>query len=170
MTRDELEGIITLFMDTHTAMTLACSRDDQPWAATVYYARSGFDLVFFSSGNSRHVGTFKTNPCAAASIHGEYRTWRDIKGLQLEGTVAAINGFLNITAAVRTYTAKFPFAKDFLSDPAALIGATGKRLSRTAVHAFHPDKIFYLDNSLGFGARWKLELVDGTPTGEPEPV
>jgi uncharacterized protein YhbP (UPF0306 family) len=111
---------------------------------------------------------FHENPYAAASIHGEYASWRDIKGLQMEGRVTSVKGFMNVAQAVKTYTGKFPFSKDFFSDPAGVVGNVGKSLSRAAAHAFRPVKIYYLDNSLGFGVRWKMELEDGSPLGEAE--
>ena len=63
---------------------------DEPWVCPVFYARQGFDLVFFSSQKSRHSTVFKENRRAAASVHAECDNWRDIKGLQMEGHVETI--------------------------------------------------------------------------------
>ena len=41
-------------MAGHITMTLATARDDQPRAATVFYANDGFDLYFISDPDSVH--------------------------------------------------------------------------------------------------------------------
>jgi uncharacterized protein YhbP (UPF0306 family) len=167
MTRDELEKTVLEFMDGFTTMTLACAREEQPWAAAVYYARSGFDLFFFSSPESRHAEIFAENPIAAATIHGDYTGWREIKGLQMEGTVAPVKGAVALTRALATYVKRYPFAKEFLSDPKGISGRIAKKMAKVALYVFRPEKILYVNNEAGFGTRWMLEVKDGRAVGDP---
>jgi uncharacterized protein YhbP (UPF0306 family) len=167
MTREELEKTVLEFMDGFTTMTLACAREGRPWAAAVFYARSGFDLFFFSSTGSRHADVFAENPRAAAAIHGDYDGWREIKGLQMEGRVAVVHGTVARTRALATYLKRYPFAREFLADPKGISGAIAKKMTKVALYVFRPEKILYLDNEAGFGTRWMVEVKDGRPVGDP---
>jgi len=166
MTRQELERIVTEFMDSLTTITLACSLEDRPWAAAVYYARQGFDLVFFSSSDSLHSRNLSRNPRAAAAIHGDYRGWKEIKGLQMEGTVEPISGAAATARALATYLKCYPFAKEFFADPGSISPRVALKMRKMALYRFRPDNIRYLNNEAGFGTRWKLELKGGKPFGD----
>ena len=165
MTREELEGIVIRYMDSYSAMTLACSVDDKPWAAAVYYARQGLDLVFFSSPTSRHSVIFSQNTRAAAAIHGDYRGWKEIKGLQMEGHIHAVTTAQGRARAISTYLKRHPFVSEFLSDPLAIGAGVAKKMSKVELYFFRPDTILYLDNEAGFGTRWKLEVEEGKACG-----
>ncbi len=111
MTRQELESTVIQFMDGLTTMTVVCCLDDLPWAAPVYYARQGFDLVFFSSPKSRHSLVLVENPQAAAAIYGENRKWQEIRGLQMQGRVESVVSALAVAKATATYMKRFPFVR-----------------------------------------------------------
>lgn len=166
MTREELERIITVFLDNHTTMTLSCCLDDRPWAAAVYYARQGLDLVFFSSPTSRHSQVFAENPRAAAAVHGEYATWKEIEGLQIEGSVYRIEGTAAKASALAVYIRRFPFVREFLSDPASLGKAVAEKTGKTALYVLKPSSIRHVSNDVGFGTRRRLEVENGKAVGE----
>jgi hypothetical protein len=168
MTLQEFEAVVTGFMDSFTTITLACAADDAPWAAAVYYARQGLDLVFFSSPGSRHSRIFSENPRAAGTIHGDYKGWKEIKGLQLEGAIEPITGVVDRAKALAVYLRRHPFAKEFLSDPAMLSSDAAKKMAKVAMYRFRPAAIHYMSNQAGFGIRWKLDVKDGKAIGEPE--
>ena len=117
MNREELERTVIEYMDSFTTMTLASCMEERPWAAAVFYARQGWDLVFFSSPASLHSGMFAANPRAAAAIQGDYKGWKEIKGLQMDGTVIRISGARAKAKATATYLRRYPFVKELLSDP-----------------------------------------------------
>jgi uncharacterized protein YhbP (UPF0306 family) len=168
MTRQELERILIEFMDSFTTMNLACSHGETPWGAAVYYAREGFDLIFFSSPTSRHSTAFSENPRAAATIHGDYKGWKEIKGLQMEGTVERVTGVRALARALKTYMKRYPFAREFLSDPAGLSPSLARKVANVALYRFRPTTILYVDNEQGFGTRWKLEIEDGKAVGDAD--
>ena len=166
MTREELERIVIEFMDSFTTINLACSQGDIPWGAGVYYARDRFDLIFFSSPASRHSTAFSENPKAGATIHGDYKGWKEIKGLQMEGTVERVTGIRAQARALAIFLRRYPFAREFISDPSALSASIAKKVSNVALYRFRPTKILYVDNEMGFGTRWKLEIDNGKPVGD----
>ncbi|MCX5874152.1 MAG: pyridoxamine 5'-phosphate oxidase family protein [Deltaproteobacteria bacterium] len=166
MTRDELEKIVIAFMDSSTTMILACSLDDEPWSVPVYYARRAFDLIFFSSRESLHSQIFSKNPTAAASICGDYKRWQDIKGLQMNGTVQILTKLSAVTRAASTYFKRYPFARDLFSNSGFLSTGLSKK-TKVALYFFCIKSIRYLDNSYGFGVRWKIDIQDGRVIGSP---
>ncbi len=168
MTRAEFEQTVISLMDDLTTMSLATCRQDMPWAAAVYYARLGFDLIFFSSPGSRHSEILASNPRAAATIHGEFSRWQDIKGLQLEGIVEPITSAWALARATATYLKKYPFVREFLSDPGSVSTQVAAKMTKVALYIFRPERIFYLNNEEGFGNRWTLEIRDGKSVGDPE--
>jgi len=167
MTREELEDTVIKYMDSFTTMTLACCHNDTPWAAPVYYARQGFDLIFFSSSDSRHSTNLAANPGASAAIYGEYRRWQEIKGLQMEGIVEPVTGTLAKAKAMAIYLKRYPFVKEFFSDPGALSSQVVSKMTRVSLYVFRPRSIRYLDNQGGFGNRWELRIDGGLAVGEP---
>ncbi len=170
MNQAELERAITEFMDSLTTMTLACSDPEGPWAADVYYARDGLNLLFFSSSRSRHSTAFSLAPRAAATIHGQYSGWQQIKGLQMEGYVEPVTSMTASIRALTIYTMRYPFVKEFFGDPVSVSAQLARKMGRVKPYVFRPRTILYVDNAEGFGTRWKLEIIDGRPTGEPVKV
>ncbi|MGB6067582.1 MAG: hypothetical protein WBG50_22480 [Desulfomonilaceae bacterium] len=165
MTKEELEGAVIAYMDSFTTMTLACSTEDKPWTAAVYYARQGLDLIFFSSPTSRHSEIFSRNPLAAAAIHGDYRGWKEIKGLQMEGRIHSVTGPKAKARAISTYVKRHPFVREFLSDPLSISSKIASKMTKVKLYFFRPDAILYLNNEAGFGTRWKLEVEGGRASG-----
>jgi uncharacterized protein len=170
MTKEELESTVIQFMDGLTTMTLACSLNDEPWTSPVYYARRGFDLIFFSSKSSRHSLAFRENPKAAASIYGECSNWKDIRGLQMKGRVDVVDSPLALAKATATYLKRYPFVRDILNGSMGIGSGMAKKMTRVALYVFRPTDIHYLDNAIGFGVRWKLEIREGVSVGSPERV
>ena len=83
---------VAAYLRQHHVMTLATQGADGPWAAAVFYAEDGDDLVFVSSPNSRHCHDLAQEPRCAAAIHADAADWRSIQGIQLEGAVSALEG------------------------------------------------------------------------------
>ncbi len=167
MKAEEFERTVKSFMDRYTTMALSCSMNDRPWTAPVYYARSGYDLLFFSSPTSRHSQIFAQNPQASAAIYGDYSDWKSIKGLQLEGIVSQVNSPVAFTKAFATYVKRHPFVKDVMKDPRTLSSKLLQGGSRVSLYVFHPRTIRYLDNAVQFGSRWMIELREGARISEP---
>ena len=166
MNKDELEKIVISFMDSSTTMTLACSLDDEPWSVPVYYARRAFDLIFFSSRESLHSQIFSQSTRAAASIFGDCNKWQDIKGLQMNGTVRLLTKLSDITRAASAYFKRHPFARDFFFEFNVDLTELSKK-TKVALYVFGIKSIHYLDNSYGFGTRWKIAIQDGRVIGLP---
>ena len=164
MTPEAFEIAARTLFDEVAAMTLATCADGRPWGSDVYFAADGWRLLFFSSPASRHCRNLAASAACAATIHPAVASWRDIRGLQLEGQVVPVEGIVAMARAAAVYCAKFPFAKPLLEAP----GETAAKMARVRPHAFIPGAVRLTDNRLGFGARFRLRLRDGRPLGPPE--
>jgi len=117
MTLEEFETAVSSLLNSVCAMTLATSVDGRPWAADVYFAATGYEFVFFSSLASRHSLNLVANPFCAATMHPSAASWQEIKGLQMAGTAEFVTGVEATMHAFSVYFAKFPFARDLMSNP-----------------------------------------------------
>lgn len=126
-------------------MTLATTGPDGVWAAAVFYAPDGFRLTFLSAGHTRHARNIAASPRVAATIQDDYRDWPAIQGIQLEGTVTLLEG-QERAAALARYTARY----DFLQQPVAVVE---RALSRVNWYSLRPERLYFVDNSQGFGHR-----------------
>ena len=164
MTRAEFEAGVRALLDGVAAMTLATAANGDVWASDVYFAPDDYALLFFSAPAARHCRNLATNARCAATVHAPATSWRDIRGLQMEGEAVLLVDAEARARAFEIYVAKFPFARDLLAADGSVAGG-----SRVEAHAFRPARIRYIYNARGFGTRFVIRLQDGAPAGEPEP-
>jgi uncharacterized protein YhbP (UPF0306 family) len=141
------------YLDRHHVMTLATCGPDGPWAAAVFYVNAGQTLFFLSSPSSRHCRNLAQEPRCAATIQEDYSDWARIKGVQLEGRASEIRGDEELRARQR-YGDKFPLVGRLASAPAAIVEA----LAKVHWYRLQVERLYFLDNSLGFGHRDQIEL------------
>lgn len=141
------------YLAAHHVMTLATQGSDGPWAAAVFYASIGNSLIFLSSPSTRHGGNLAADPRCSATIQEDYDDWRKIKGLQIEGRVALLAGE-DEQRAKRLYGEKFPLLNPAAKLPSALV----KAIARVSWYLLTPSRIYFIDNSQGFGHRDRFKL------------
>jgi uncharacterized protein len=134
------------YLAGHQVMTLATYGAEGPWAAAVFYANDGFNLYFVSSPASRHGRDLAAHAAAAVTVQEDYREWREIKGIQIEGMVEQLSGAAE-TRARKLYAAKFPLVA--ASAPAAIVAAFAK----VRWYRLGAARAYFVDNSAGFGHR-----------------
>ena len=155
---DDLKRQILEYMQAHNTMTLATSSGDVPWAATVFYASDDLRLYFFSAPDSRHCQNLLTNPRVAVTIQEDYRDWQKIKGIQLEGGVALVDGIMEKAKAMAVYARKYPGIIKLFTDPAS--GVFYKAFLKVKFYCVIPQKVFFIDNEQGFGKRQELPVTE----------
>lgn len=133
----------------HNVMTLATHGPEGLWAAAVFYASDGFQLYFLSAGHTRHARNIAASPRVAATIQEDYADWTAIKGIQLEGAVRLLAG-REREGAMALYAEKF----DFLKQPIAVVE---KALAGVNWYCLSPSRVYFVDNSRGFGHRDEIE-------------
>jgi uncharacterized protein YhbP (UPF0306 family) len=153
---DPLKQQILDYLETHNTMTLATCSGDLPWAATVFYASNDLRLYFFSVPDSRHCQNLAANARVAVTIQEDYRDWRKIKGIQLEGTVIAIDGLVEKAKAMAVYARKYPEIIKLFTNPAS--GLFYQAFLKVKFYCIIPERLFFIDNEQGFGKRQELAI------------
>lgn len=141
------------YLREHHVMTLASHGDEGVWAAAVFYANDGFAIYFLSSPTSRHCRNLAGNPRASAAVHEDYADWREIKGVQMEGIASVLSGEEKERAR-RLYGAKFPIVGKLEQAPASIV----KALAKVRWYKLIPERLYFIDNSAGFGHRDEIDL------------
>src|SRR6185503_6585289 len=154
----DLEQQIHDYLQSHNTMTLATCASDIPWAATVFYASDRLDLYFFSAPDARHSVNLSGNPRVAVTIQEDYKDWRTIKGIQLEGKVMLVDGVLEKAKALAVYARKYADVIKLFTDPSS--GIFHKAFLKVKFYRVVPEKVFFIDNEQGFGKRQELILSE----------
>ena len=157
---EELKRQILEYIEGHNTMTLGTSQGDVPWAATVFYASDGLKLYFFSVPDSRHCQNLAVNPRVAVTIQEDYRDWRKIKGIQLEGKVAGVDSLIEKGKAMTVYARKYPEVIKIFTNPAS--GLFYQAFLKVKFYCVVPERIFYIDNEQGFGKRQEFMIGEST--------
>ncbi len=141
------------YLAAHTVMTLATTGADGVWAAAVFYVNEGFACYFLSSPQSRHGRHLVDDPRVAATVQGQDDDWRTIRGVQMEGAVTRLAG-ADKDRAFALYGGKFPQVGDVARRPIEIAAALG----RVSWYRLSPDRVYFVDNTKGFGHRDEVEL------------
>ena len=153
---DLLKQQILDYLHSHNTMTLATCSGDVPWAATVFYASDEFELYFFSSPDSRHGQNLAANARVAVTVQEDYKDWRTIKGIQLEGKAVRVDGVIEKAKAMAIYARKYADVIRLFTDPAS--GAFYKAFLKVKFYRVDPERLFFIDNQQGFGKRQEFDL------------
>jgi hypothetical protein len=144
----EARGRALDYLAAHHVMTLATQGPEGLWAAAVFYANDGFNLYFVSSPASRHSRNLAAQFEVAATVHEDYHDWREIKGIQLEGTVEQVSE-AEEASVQELYGEKFSLAADPASAPAPIAAAFAK----VRWYKLAAARVYFVDNLAGFGHR-----------------
>lgn len=155
---DNLKRQVVDYLKSHNTMTVATCAGDAPWAATVFFASDDLNLYFFSAPDSRHCQNLATNGRVAVTIQEDYKNWREIKGIQLEGRVELVDGVLEKAKAMAVYALKYPDVIKLFTDPSS--GVFHKAFLKVKFYRVVPERLLFIDNEQGFGKRQELALGD----------
>ena len=161
---DEKSGLqqeLLEYLQEHYVMTIASCHENVPWAAAVFYASDDFVLYFLSNPNSRHGTNLAGNSQVSAAIHEDYRDWREIRGIQLEGKAERLSSIKQHAQFWKVYEKKFPFVKKFFQ-PGSLRQMLSAKVAGIRLYRIVPGQVYYIDNSKGFGHREMLNLTSST--------
>jgi len=135
-------GLIAQLVKSQSTLAVAtCSTDGSPRSAPLFYlADDDLQLYWFSSSSSEHSRNLKKNPSAAVTIYRPTEKWREIRGVQMRGTVSVVADPLRRGSIAREYADRFH------------LGATLRAvMSRSCLFVFRPSWARYVDNSRRFG-------------------
>ena len=150
---DALRMRVQRYLRDHNVATLATGSNGDLWAAAVFYVNDGHTLYFLSSPTSRHCLHLTQNPRVAVTIQEDYSDWLEIKGVQIEGVASEISG-AEEEKARRLYGQKFPVVGMLAKAPGAIV----KALAKVRWYRIVPQRLYFIDNSIGLGHRDEVDL------------
>jgi uncharacterized protein YhbP (UPF0306 family) len=141
-------------------LTLATCDGKSPWASSVYYVLSNKAFYFFSNPDSRHIVNSRDTRVVAGEVHDPSSSWSDIRGVQMEGTIEEGGFDIASTSAYALYIGRFTFIREMGKMPLSpMMSLAALETSfKVAWYKFVPSAIYYLDNSIRFGYRERVEL------------
>ncbi len=139
------------FLNAHHILTLATiGIHGEPQAADLYYVvLDDLRICFISTTSSRHIANIQRNPRVACTVHTVAIEWRDIRGVQIEGTCAPLTHLEGMKAWAR-YTIRFPFV---LKD-----AQLREALKGVQIYSITPHWLRWIDNSVQLGHKVEFEL------------
>ncbi len=149
------------FLDSCHIMTLGTTDSKHVWTAPVYYIYQGSRFYFFSKATSRHILNTEVSGTAAASIHNNPQGWADIQGVQMEGVVSRAGCGEKSVQAFRAYVKRFPFVHEIMGSSFSGSLVSFAEQFKVRWYIFVPEKMVYLDNSVGFGFRRQIPCNKG---------
>lgn len=154
----ELKRQALELINRQSTMTLATARDNTPWAAPVYYVFYQSAFFFFSDPESRHIIEAMESKQASAAIYPYADTWQGIKGIQMTGAVRQLTPGVTAVQAIRAYTRKFAFTREFFDAGQALNLENFVKRFKVRFYRLDPRIVYYLDNQIKFGFRERIAL------------
>jgi uncharacterized protein YhbP (UPF0306 family) len=145
---------IAAFLDAHHVVSLATCGPSGPHAASVFYVRDGFALLWVSDPSSRHSIELEADARVAATVAPDYFDFGDIRGVQLSGHAHVMTIASDSANARLLLEARYPALKQLAQGPPALREA----YARVKFYRLTPRRLVLIDNSRGFGHKDTLEL------------
>src|SRR3989344_8448291 len=104
----KLRKLIEDYLEKAKLMQVATSRNNHPWACSVYFAYDKFlSLYWISLPSARHSKEIKNNNRVAGAIVLSHTPANNIRGLQFEGTAEAIVDKKEIKIAMKYYAKRY---------------------------------------------------------------
>jgi uncharacterized protein YhbP (UPF0306 family) len=144
----QLKTIAALLHEESTLALATTDKDGQPCATPLFYiADEELTLFWLSSETSLHSENLKRTTSAVATIYRHTDNWKEIRGVQLRGSVTVIVDPERRRAPIKAYCERFQ------------LGAVFKTaISRCSLYALRPVFFRYIDNSKVFGHRFEIAL------------
>jgi uncharacterized protein len=154
--RGELLTRVSDYLSSRHVMSIvtAGAAGNAPHAANVFYVMDDhMRLIFLSRRSSQHGRDIGKEARVAVTVSEQYEDWREIQGVQLWGRARLLTGTAK-AGALAGYLARFPFARDILSDP-----GFAARVKDTGVYRVEADKVAFTDNTSTVFGRETIELA-----------
>jgi len=120
-------------IEAETTLVLATTADDGSAMATplFYYPDGELNLYWLSSAESRHSRNLVARPRVAVAVFAPVTDWREIRGVQMEGTAGATAD----EVILAEYRRRFGLG-------AELDGV----IARSTMYVFRPERWRYIDS------------------------
>jgi uncharacterized protein YhbP (UPF0306 family) len=144
--------ILSRFLESETTLALATAAADgaAQIAPLFYFPAAGPRLYWFSAASSAHSRNLARNPRASAAVCCRAPGWKQIRGVQMSGSVRIVEDAAERREITRGYCRRFRLGTLFAA-----------RIARSTLYCFQPGWCRYLDNTKRFGYKFELTLNPG---------
>jgi uncharacterized protein YhbP (UPF0306 family) len=153
---DTTADLALQLIQTQKTLVLATAAPE-PWAAPVYYEYQKQRFYFFSGADSRHITAALSSGRCSGAVFRDSDDWREIEGLQMEGRLEEVRFGAEAARVFAAYVKRFPTVKSFFVEAVFDLAQFAQRFS-ARLYAFVPQRVFYVNNQIGFGKRREIEL------------
>jgi uncharacterized protein YhbP (UPF0306 family) len=150
-TAKQMERISALLRQEATLALATVDEQGIPSIAPLFYlADEDLALYWLSSPSSLHSRNLERAPQASATVYRHAETWKEIRGVQMRGSVAVVADSARRNALIKLYCEKF------------LLGSFFRlAIARSRLYEFRPTFFRYLDNSKRFGYTFEVTIDAG---------
>jgi uncharacterized protein YhbP (UPF0306 family) len=146
--KSKLERVQSLVASQTTLALATADADSMPRTTPLFYlADDALRLYWFSSRSSLHSRNLARNQQASLAIFRHAENWRQIQGVQMQGSVAPIADKKQRESITRDYCERFQLGNLF-----------SLAIGRSALYCFTPSRLRYIDNTRRFGYKFEMEL------------
>lgn len=142
------------FLDANHVMSLATIDALGPHAASLFYARDGFGVIWVSDPNTRHSRDLEADARVSATVAPDTSDYALIRGVQIHGTARRVTDSAERDRLLALLVQRYSFLARPKDAPAKIAAA----LDSAAVYRLEPVRIVLVDNSLGFGHKDTLVM------------
>ena len=145
---------IATFLDANHVMSLATYGPQGPHAASLFYVRDGFALLWVSDPNSQHSLDLTANHRVAATVAPDCRDFNEVCGAQICGDADRVRDPSDCHHARALLATRYAFLKRLSDAPPAVKQA----YESAELYRLDPRRIVLIDNKQGFGHKDILDL------------
>jgi uncharacterized protein YhbP (UPF0306 family) len=144
--RKQIE-LAAAFLREQTTLSLATTGEQSEAcvAPLFYIVDKELSLYWLSSENSLHSQNIERAPRAAATVYCATENWKEIRGVQLRGTVSKVTDPVRRAALIKVYCERFKIGR-----------VLRLAIRQSALYAFQPEFLRSIDNARGFGFKFEL--------------
>lgn len=103
-----IKRLIEEYLDKARLMQVATSKNNQPWACSVYFAYDdALNLYWISQPSRRHSQEIRINDKVAGTIVLPHTPGDDVRGLQFQGTAKELTQRKDIEQAMKLYAKRY---------------------------------------------------------------
>jgi uncharacterized protein YhbP (UPF0306 family) len=144
-TEKQLERVTQLLREQTTLSLATTGEDGMPSVAPLFYfADENLTLYWLSSPASLHSRNLMRSPRAATNIYRNALSWREIRGVQIIGSVCVIAEPKLRATILERYCQRFHLGR-----------VLKVAVRQSVLHALQPEFIRYIDNSSGFKSKFE---------------
>jgi uncharacterized protein YhbP (UPF0306 family) len=145
--RKQIELVAALLGEENTLSLATTGKDSLACVAPLFYiVDEEISLYWLSSRSSLHSLNLARTPIAAATVYRNVKNWKEIRGVQLRGTVSKVTDPKRRSVLLNAYCERFKLGR--VLRPA---------LRLSTLYCLEPDFFRYIDNARGFGSKFELK-------------